>query len=395
MRKTLIVAILLLSFQVVFGQSYFELSDTSFTPPPSKSPAYAPYGLAFTPKGEFKVLVIYAGFYSAFWNEQLNCAISNWPEHVLGDDTDHSTVPDYVINGSPTGIFFSSVSEMNDPANANIINLTRYYYDNSHGAFTMLGDVFKDPDPTSSTYGQPIRINIDPSGCHSFMGCNKKVLEKIRDDYGIYWDNIWDPYDNRDNSPTYGFDNSLYNEDNTPASGDGDVDFVIIHWRYSKSWSNQPMDEMSSWSGNGGGVAGLASLSYSNFSVSDGYTITVGGLSELGLVGFMPHEFAHCIYSCPHIMGANSTRGDKFFYPTAGWGMMSSNSHPMLCANGWEAWLLDWIDIDVNSENTDIQSTADLNATGNYTLRDFVTTGDVIRIKIPNSDNNYLWIENH
>lgn len=51
MRKTLIVAILLLSFQVVFGQSYFELSDTSFTPPPSKSPAYAPYGLAFTPKG--------------------------------------------------------------------------------------------------------------------------------------------------------------------------------------------------------------------------------------------------------------------------------------------------------------------------------------------------------
>ncbi len=162
------------------------------------------------------------------------------------------------------------------------------------------------------------------------------------------------------------------------------------------TWSNIKNDTFS-WSGSGGGSTTLASLSYSNYTVNEGFNITSGGLSSEEVVGFFPHEVGHELYHCPHLMGANSTRGNQFYFPSSGWGMMSNVSHSMICANAWEAWILNWIDLTTGASNvnSNLESSDDLNTNGNYEIRDLVTTGDAIRVKLPNVDNTYLWIENH
>lgn len=372
-------------------------SDTSFVETLTRGTGdYAPYGSSFTPHGTFRVLIVYAGFYTTGVYDD-DYPLSVWPNDPINDPY-HLSVPNYVENGSPTAIFFSDVSQLSDPQYANVINLTRYYYEMSQGKFTLLGDVFKDPNPNSSTYGEPIRINVDPTGASGWTTLNKRVINKIKTDYAAYWDNIWMPYDNRQNNPNYEFDNSLYNKDGTPATGDGKVDFVIIHWRYEKNFDPEPVAGISGWLGTDGGIASLGcSVTHSNFTVSSGYTVTKGGMGALDITSFFPHEFAHMIYSSPHYMGANSTRGNFFYFPSAGWGMMSSCIHSMLSSLAWESWLLGWTDIVCGSSNeiSDIKDASDLNTTGNYTLRDYVTTGDAIRIKIPGTTKTYLWIENH
>ncbi len=145
----------------------------------------------------------------------------------------------------------------------------------SQGNFILLGDVFKDPDPGSTTYGTPIRINIDPTGATSWSQLNKRVLDKIKNDYSAYWDNIWMPYNNRDNNPYYDFDNSLYSEGGTPAAGDGTVDFIIIHYRYEQNFDPEPVSGISDWPGTDGGQSGLGCFeTYSNFTISSGFTVT-------------------------------------------------------------------------------------------------------------------------
>ncbi|MBI4645461.1 MAG: hypothetical protein HY738_02425, partial [Bacteroidia bacterium] len=385
--------LLIVVSSIVYSQDDYynmilNLQDTCIVDFESKSNNYAPYGGSFTPKGTFKVLIIYAGFFQNLpTNDPDNQDLV--PIWIPDDGTgSHLTVPDYAQSGTPTDLFFSNVSQLDDPQYTGLRNLTRYYYDMSMGQFIFLGDVFKDPDPASATYGQPIRINIDPTGATGWTTCNWRVLDKIKTLYSSYWNSIWAPYDNRTNNPSYQYDYST-------SSPDNKVDYVIIHWRYGFGWTNQPTPSTASWSGSQGGLAGLTSYSYGIYTINSGYTVTAGGINAQGAVEFFPHEIAHTLYSCPHLMGANSTLGNFYYKPDAGWGMMSAACHSILCANAWERWLLGWLELESNGEPSDIQDASYLNATGEYILRDFILTGDVIRIKIPNTTSTYLWIENH
>lgn len=389
--KKAINLFLLLSFFISAQAQFVDWEDYTPLEASLKTTNYAPNGRDFSPHGTIRVMIIYAGFYDPVaYDDAEN--LNQWSPYDQLER--HTNVPNYIYN-EDYPIFFTDADQLNDPAYSNVFNLTRFYDDASHGDFIMLGDCFRDPDPNSSTYGEPIRINVDPSTVGSSWGtCNKKVLEKIRDEYGTYWDNIWAPYDNRDNNPNYQFDNSVVNADGTPVTGDGKVDYVIIHWRYDKGWENQPKAGMQNWSGSGGGITSLASLSYSNYSVSEGFTSTKGGFSQENVVMFFPHEFAHEVYGCPHVMGANTTRGEKLYFPIVGWGMMSASSHLMVGTNAWEAYMLGWNDLEVGGFNTKIDSPNDLNTSASYRLYDYALTGDAIRVKIPFSED-YLWIENH
>jgi len=68
-----------------------------------------------------------------------------------------------------------------------------------------------------------------------------------------------------------------------------------------------------------------------------------------------------------------------------------------LTAYGWDRWMLGWIHLTTgtNQDNTNLNSPNDLVNNGIYTLRDFTSTGDVIRIKIPYTTNQFIWLENH
>lgn len=110
------------------------------------------------------------------------------------------------------------------------------------------------------------------------------------------------------------------------------------------------------------------------------------------------HEVGHTLYNAPQLFGANGTTGNRF-YQTYGWGLMQTVP-TFYASNAWERWYLGWTELQTSNgqgglTGSDIQDATSLTATsGYYTLRNYTTTGDVVRIKLPNT-SQYLWLENH
>ncbi len=231
----------------------------------------------------------------------------------------------------------------------------------------------------------PKRINIDPTGSKSWSSLSNKVFEKMKSE-DPYFD--WSKYDSRTNYPNYVFDNS-----NTIP--DSIADYVVVVFRYRGGWALPPVLGMDSWDGSGGGLAGISvypKFSYNGYRFNCGYTHCA---ANVGLYGLFIHEMAHTLFAGPHYTNANSVHG-KYFYGQGGYSMMSLGL-TRNCALGWERWYLGWIDIKASGVSSDITTIDDLPANGEFILRDFITTGDVVRIKIPNGtiDDQYLWLENH
>ncbi len=127
---------------------------------------------------------------------------------------------------------------------------------------------------------------------------------------------------------------------------------------------------------------------------NSGFTMITGYCDPMVL---FPHEIGHELYNAPHYNGGNGAIGDYFYMPTAGWGMMNFD-HGYTSALGWERYVLDWSpQIKASGVPSDIDDLSDLTPTnGIYTLRDFITTSDAIRIRVPAGEKyQYLWLENH
>lgn len=343
---------------------FFE--DYYFPPEEEKSASttkYTPHGEAFTPKGDMRILVVCAGFGSPY--DSYECGSWNTGSTALPDWADDKSTF-YNQNSD-----FTTYSYMN-----NNQNISRFYYEMSKESFRLVADVY------------PTRININPSGATNWGDMTRKVFEKMKADDPNF---NWSVYDNRENYPDYEFDSSNSQSDNIP-------DYVIVLFRYNPGWSNQPISGMKYWPGSYGGYSilhGLDGFNYNGYTFhsSGGYTHCSGVSSMYGL---FIHEVAHSVFNCPHYAYANSIVG-KYFYGQVGWGMMSLGFGAFGSALGWERWYLDWIDLESNGVNSDIEDEGDLPTNGEFILRDFITTGDVIRIKIPNGTgkNQYLWLENH
>jgi len=127
--------------------------------------------------------------------------------------------------------------------------------------------------------------------------------------------------------------------------------------------------------------------------VTDGFTQAYAQYGLTGLEhGTFTHEFLHCISQSPHYNTAHGVVGTHF-YAGQGPGMMAGQVFSG--ATAWESWYNGWAELQASGDNTDIQDASSLTATnGLYTLRDFVTTGDMMRIRLPGS-SQYLWLENH
>jgi hypothetical protein len=316
---------------------------------------FSPYGQAFTPKGDMKVLIICAGFGTPYDDYSMP-----------GWSTGTNSLPDWAISNST---FYTNDIQFSNPAtNNDKKNVSRFYYEMSKGSFKLTADVY------------PNRVNINPTGATGWYQLNKKVIEKMKEDYPNF---DWSKYDKRTNNPNFQFDNSNSVPDMIP-------DFVIIVYRYhsggqdvSSPWyTNPPISNMANWQGSGGGYAalnGLNGLSYNGYSFDyyGGYTHCLGTASMYDL---FIHEVSHNIFSAQHYAGNNGTMGKYFYYETGAWGFM--NLTPINSANGWERWYLGWIGITANGINSDIKSTADLPVNGELTLRDFITTGDIMEVEV-------------
>ncbi len=349
----------------------------------SSSSNYSPFGEVFTPKGKLRILIIFAKF-------------TNDADQPCGNWTAYAAAPGFVnpINSAAPDFIFDSVQDFTTYSNTSNRSISRFYKEMSKNQFTFIGDILSNPN------GSPHCIEVDPTSNNSdfpytatgWADINLRVMTKMKNEFPNF---DWSPYDLRTNKPLYQQDNSLSNPDDKP-------DYVVIAYRYNSGWTTQPVASMNSWSGSSGGYSilnGLTDFTYNGYSFDgSGYTNCTGGYSVDSYVDIMLHEIAHELYSCPHIMAANSAPGRRWQFPASGWGMMTSGGRfAFIASHAWERWVLGWIELTAGASqvNTDIQSSDDLQNDGIYTLRDFVTTGDVVRIKIPNTNNNYLWLENH
>ena len=130
--------------------------------------------------------------------------------------------------------------------------------------------------------------------------------------------------------------------------------------------------------------------------------------------GIVTHEISHGLFgpNSFHTSGGNH-RGSgcsmSFLNIQGGYGLMGAASSGLVCCNGYERWRMHWKhpqSVDYisarNAANTQSVASDITREDGNQTflLRDFVTYGDVVRIKLPYKDtvtssNQYIWLENH
>ncbi len=361
--KMLIVLVLISYYSS--GQILFKYNPDVVTNTGTKSTTVTtvsiPNGGCFTPKGSLKALLIFASFGGTFDQQ----TVDGWPST--------STFPAWATSASKP--FYSTEAEFTNSATDNNKNsVSKFYYDMSNKKLKLFVDYY------------PSRVIIDASTCANWTAVNKKVIDQIPSSYN------WGIYDNRKNDPNYKYDYSGNEPDLKP-------DFVIICYRFSYNWTSFPVAGMNGGSNWCGGCNGYSSSDLSG-TTSNGYTFTDAGFTHVtGATdaSFMfLHETGHSLYDAPHYNGNNQVAGDYFYLPVSGWGMMIPNT--FTCALGWERWIMDWVEtIKANGVNADVKTTADLPANGEFTLRDFITTGDMVRIKVPNGTgkNQYLWIENH
>jgi hypothetical protein len=360
---------------------FISVTDTTL-PQLSLASNYLPYGGVFTPKGSIRILIIFARFTNDF-----NQDCGTWPST--------SEVPEFIfpLNGTCPDLIFRNENQFDHYAGTDNISMSRFFYDFSMEQFKLLGDVLCDED------GEPYSIKIDPTSNNSDFPVNSsgwgdlnlRVITKMKQEFPDF---DWSQYDLHKNWPSYQLDASLTGPDMKP-------DYVFIVYRYRHDWPVQPVAGMNTWGGSHGALSslgGLASINYNGYTFNGaGCTFCSGGHALESYVILMQHEIAHTLYSSPHYMAANWLAGNHWQFPASGWGMMQNPDRSAnISMNGWERWLLGWHELTTGSNgiNTNINSASDLINNGVYDLRDFVTTGDIIRIKVPNTSNNYLWIEN-
>ncbi|MBO7446100.1 MAG: hypothetical protein J6T86_06800 [Bacteroidales bacterium] len=92
-----------------------------------------------------------------------------------------------------------------------------------------------------------------------------------------------------------------------------------------------------------------------------------------------------------------------------GYGLMGAAGSSLVCCNGYERWRMHWkhpqaVDyISAKDSSNTLSVPSDICKDDGYhtfLLRDFITYGDVVRIRLPYKDsitssNQYIWLENH
>ncbi|QQR87804.1 MAG: hypothetical protein IPJ76_06155 [Flavobacteriales bacterium] len=125
----------------------------------------------------------------------------------------------------------------------------------------------------------------------------------------------------------------------------------------------------------------------------------------------LKHEFNHLLLGGNnfHSGGGNAPGFQSYFICLqGGWSLMGAANSSLLSVSGWDRDRLGWKAADapgtisaLNTRNEHVRTDLDPMAgdTGLFVLRDFVTSGDVLRIKVPflatDEFPQWIWLENH
>ncbi len=305
-----------------------------------------------------------------------------WPSTTVQGINNQQNLPTYLTDF------------MDYDYNPNNVNgmMTRIFYESSFGDLILLGD-FMVVDIKQS-YITP----NSPGGNFDQNTLRSKVFDLINEYGGL--------------NTIYGH-NSLADYD---SDANGKIDMVQFLLRNTRKTNDLNI--------NFGGVnQGGGNITPRTYSLIIDGTLTsqtsifsyqgVGsGLSHtLNPTGIITHEFAHALFGGNnfHTSGGNHYTGggtNTFFGVEGGYGLMGAANSGLISCNGYERWRIKWISpSEFNPAGHEIQANgvlADISKEdGNksFIIRDFVTYGDAIRIRLPYKDdgtsNQYIWLENH
>lgn len=269
------------------------------------------------------------------------------------------------------------------PAAAYLSKGTRFYYESSMGRYLVLGD-YLDTMLVIRESEHPTLGNVHSIGSLAVKEANK--LGALRTKHGLsaadfdLWKRGGRPGMPKHQGP------------DSPHS----YDHVMVITRNSGLTHNQGSVDP----GSPGKLFGFESDSQSRF----------GGMNAMPFE-ILKHEYNHMLLGGNnfHSGGGNAGMFDSHtICVQGGWSLMGGASSSLLSCSAWDRDRLGWIPADAahrikcmdargNVINGDIDPL--FGDTGLFVLRDFVTSGDAVRIRYPyipdNEHPQWLWIENH
>ncbi len=268
-----------------------------------------------------------------------------------------------------------------------VSQITHIYHQASFGAFQVVGDYLP--------YLVPIHYSDLGGGFYNGYGV-KQVVSYLNSLSGEIYSNGGLPlsaFDMRTPNRT------SYNPNVQGSNGEIDV-FAIVWRNNSKYWPGR----------DGGNTDNRMSWALKDMSGLDLYI----NICTDSISGCMRHELAHRLLGDNdyHTGGAGAGVG-HFLSNIGGYGILSSFNKNLYSCSAWDRWRLGWKSIanqyyisarrpdDMTEVETDLEYGEALTDEV-FVLRDFLTYGDAIRIKLPYvksirplAENQYLWIENH
>lgn len=263
--------------------------------------------------------------------------------------------------------------------------LTQYFKEMSFGDYQVIGDYLLNPaNPTA-----PFQIKVSKGDQP------RQLLEII---------NALDTFQTAHGLARNDFDRWTMSAAGKPKitpSQDSPLkyDHVMFIFRNSR------LGDYSGYSSPGtmGKLLGYDADTYSHFNASNNIPFRI-----------MLHEYSHQLYGGNNFHvggGQHGAGGANYFIPfQGGWSNMGSANSSLMTCNAWDRDRMDWkgpekqMNISAIDPESGREINADINATepadaGTYLLRDFLRTGDALRIKLPFIDSaeypQWIWVENH
>ncbi len=284
---------------------------------------------------------------------------------------------------------------------------TKYLFQSSLGQCVVLGDYLD----------APVHVSFCPSSNPLSIGDWTSVIDpEIRNQFPNLQSHLVHstPLSDFDH---YSLENSSIIGMAKPSSTNGNTKFDCVIYLI-KNFPNY-----------GGGIGFGLTIVGAN---APGVTSTLGTdlaavfghTGDIGSIKFIMEEFFHGLFGGNNWHSGTGKGEHTFCNETRPWGLESQHGCSQV-VSGYDRWIFNWTD-PVNNKNLPISARDDISnnelntdltipstpVSSIFILRDFVTKGDAIRIKLPHINcsspllpntgvatgkekNEYLWIENH
>ncbi|MGB6035239.1 MAG: hypothetical protein WBG42_03150, partial [Cryomorphaceae bacterium] len=257
--------------------------------------------------------------------------------------------------------------------------LTRYYKECSFGALTVLGDYYPEVITVKQSDIGRNKTKILKAVVESLNSAEKLTTRNLSFEDFDFWQ-----------------DESSRGVRKIPSTEFNGVDHLMVFLRNFSAIQSANGQASSS---SGGKVGGLSTDSYSIFGGGKGMPFKI-----------LKHEFNHLLIGGNNFhSGGGNSFNFRSYLPAlqGGWSMMGAANSAFLTPSAWDRYWLGWKpkendylisarDEEGQEVNGDIKSEK---GTQTYVLRDFIATGDVLRVKLPFIPDDefpqWIWLENH